>query len=134
MDPLAQCVTEVDLDQAVFPYLCRQVAAHSTGMGVQGHSGEQTRPVAGGRSGRSSGECLLPGSRACWSWGSHRWGFLGDCRAQRSQLGVKVAMKFGMHIHGLPTMTPLFKLSITIKINIYTSLQEIKQADWHEMC
>lgn len=71
----------------VFPYLCRQVAAHSTVKGVQGHSEELAPPATGGQAGRSSAECLRPGNGAGWSWGRRRWGSLGDRRARRSQLG-----------------------------------------------
>lgn len=93
------CITDIDLimqkgHQTAVPYLCRQVAAHSTGMGVQGHSGEQAHPAAGGRSGRSSEGSLQPESVACWSWGSHKWGFLDDCRARRSQLELKGDKQF----------------------------------------
>lgn len=81
-------VTDKAPDQAAVPYLCRQVAAHSTVMGVQGHTEERVHPGADGHSSRSSADSLQPGSGACWSWGSHRWGSLGDCRAHRSQLDV----------------------------------------------
>lgn len=75
--------------KAAVSYLYRQVAAHSTGMGVQGRSGEQAHPAAGGLPGRSSGGSLQPGSEVCGSWGSRRWEFQGDCRAQTSQLELK---------------------------------------------
>lgn len=72
--------------EAAVPHLCRQVAAHSIEMGAQGYSGEPVPPVAGGRSGRSRGGSLQPGSGACRSWGSRRWGSRDDCRARRFQL------------------------------------------------
>ncbi len=86
---LQKCITEFKRPAAAVPYLCRQVATHSTVMGVQGHSGGQARPVVGDLLNRSSGGIPRPGSGACWSWGFHRWGFLGGCRARRSQLEWK---------------------------------------------
>ena len=81
-------------------YLCRQVAVHSTEMGVQGHSGEQAHPAAGGHSDRSSTGSLQPGSGAWRSWGSHRWGFLDDCRARMSQLEL-VGQRFRQNLRNV---------------------------------
>lgn len=72
------------------PHLHRQVAVHSTEMGVQEHSGEQAHPGAGVQPGRRTSESLQPGSGASWSLDSHRWGLLGGCMAQMSQLKVNM--------------------------------------------